>query len=308
MRMRSTVLALAVAALLGQVLLSAQGAAPARRGPRLPAGVTSHRDNKTVADQWLWHMGMLRGVYEIDGVATLELEKSKGTVRVAGQPCTLVNYRASVNYQVPGMRVQYTCTRADGQQYKASEVVSGQFAWDEDIPGAELVPGKGKATPKPDLLNERLIRLWSSPQGAPKAAAAAGANAKVTMEGGKTIVTYPIPGVTGAVARATLASGAADGICTSYCAERIEVRQGNVVTEFTYANYEDYNDPENRVDAFFPGRMTEKRGDATLLDLTVERTETGNVYVVMPVPDSVKGAAPRRGGPMTTEPQTINNR
>ena len=64
-------------------------------------------------------------------------------------------------------------------------MVSGQFAWDEDIPGAELVPGKGKATPKPDLLNERLIRLWSSPQGAPKAAAAAGANAKVTMEGGK---------------------------------------------------------------------------------------------------------------------------
>jgi len=48
--MRSTVLALAVAALLGQVLMSAQGAAPARRGPRLPAGVTSHRDNKTAAD------------------------------------------------------------------------------------------------------------------------------------------------------------------------------------------------------------------------------------------------------------------
>ena len=86
------------------------------------------------------------------------------------------------------------------------------------------------------------------------------------------------------------------------------MRQGTVVTEFIYANYEDYNDPENRVDAFFPGRMTEKRGGATLLDLTVERTETGNVYVVMPVPDSVKGAAARRGGPMTTEPQTINNR
>ncbi len=306
MRTKSTVLALA--ALLGQVLMSAQGAAPARRGPRLPAGVTSHRDNKTAADQWLWHMGMLRGVYEIDGVATLELEKSKGTVRVAGQPCTLVNYRASMNYQVAGMRVQYTCTRADGQQYKGIEVVSGQYAWDEDIPGAELVAGKGKATPKPDLLNERLIRLWSSPQGAPKAAAAAGANAKVTTEGGKTIVTYPIPGVTGAVARATLTSGAADGICTSYCAERIEVKQGTAVTEFTYANYEDYNDPENRVDAFFPGRMTEKRDGVTILDLTVERTETGNVYVVMPVPDSVKGAATRRGGPMTTEPQTINNR
>ena len=174
--MRRAVLLLTVAAAFGQVGLWAQGAAPARRGPRLPAGVTSHRDNKTAAEQWLWHMGMLRGVYEIDGVATLELEKSSGTVRVAGQPCTLTNYRASVSYQVPGMRVQYTCTRGDGQQYKGIEVVSGQFAWDEDIPGAELVPGKGKATSKPELLNERQIRLWSSPQGAPKAAAAAGSN------------------------------------------------------------------------------------------------------------------------------------
>ena len=281
--MRSAALALTVVALLGHVVLSGQGAAPARRGPRLPDGVTSHRDNKSAAEQWLWHMGMLRGVYEIDGVATLELEKSKGTIRVAGQPCMLTNYRASVSYQVPGMRVQYTCTRGDGQQYKAIEVVSGQFAWDEDIPGAELVPGKGKATPKLDLLNERLIRLWSSPQGAPKAAEAAGANARVTTEGGKTIVTYPIPGVADATARATLTSGAPDGICTSYCAERIEVRRGNAVTEFTYSDYEDYNDPENRIDAFFPGRITEKRDGVTMLDLTVERTETGNVYVVMPV-------------------------
>jgi hypothetical protein len=292
--MRPAVLVLTVAALLGQVVLSGQGAAPARRGPRLPAGVTSFRDNKTAAQQWLSHMGMLRGVYEIDGVATLELEKSTGTVRVAGQPCTLANYRASVNYQTSGMRVQYTCTRAGGQPFKAIEVVSGQFAWDEDIAGAELVPGKGKATPRPDAVNERLVRLWSSPQGAPKAAEAAGANAKVTMEGGKTIVTYPIPGVAGAIARATLTSGAPDGVCTSYCAERIEVRQGNTLTEFLYSGYEDYNDPENRIEAFFPGHIVEKRDGVTTADLTIERIETGNVYVVMPVPDSVRKASAGR--------------
>ncbi len=292
--MRSAVLVLTVAALLGQVVSSAQNAAPARRGPRLPAGVKSFRDNKTAAQQWLWHMGMLRGVYEIDGVATLELEKSTGTVRVAGQPCTLANYRASVNYQTSGMRVQYTCTRAAGQPYKAIEVVSGQFAWDEDIAGAELVPGKGKATPRPDAVNDRLILLWSSPQGAPKAAEAAGANAKVTMEGGKTIVTYPIPGVAGAIARATLTSGAPDGVCTSYCAERIEVRQGNALTEFLYSGYDDYNDPENRIEAFFPGHIVEKRDGVTTADLTIERTETGNVYVMMPVPDSVRKATTTR--------------
>jgi len=256
--------------------------------------VKSARDNKTVAEQWLWHMGMLRGVWEIDGVATLEIQKSRGMIRVAGQPCTLASYRASANYQIPGMRVQYTCTRADGQPYKAIEVVSGAFAWDEDIAGAELVPGKGTATPKPAALNERLIRLWSSPQGAPKAAEAAGTNAKVATEGGKTVLTYPIPGVAGAIARATLTSGAPDGLCTSYCAERIEVRQGNVLTEFVYSNYEDYNDPANKIDAFFPGHLVETRDGVTVLDLTIDQTETGNVYVIMPVPESVRRAAATR--------------
>ena len=53
--------------------------------------------------------------------------------------------------------------------------MSGDYAWDDDIPGAELVAGKGKSTPKQDTLVERRIRLWASPHGAPKAALAAAA-------------------------------------------------------------------------------------------------------------------------------------
>ena len=87
-----------------------------------------------------------------------------------GQPCTLTKYRTSINYQTPGERIQYTCTRANGQTYSNVEVVSGQYAWNEDIPGAEIVPGKGKATPMATAVQDRLIRLWASPQGAPKAA------------------------------------------------------------------------------------------------------------------------------------------
>src|SRR5260221_7839180 len=48
-------------------------------------------------------------------------------------------------------------------------------AWDEDIPGAEIVAGKGKATPRPEALEERRIRLWASPHGAAKAAIAGAA-------------------------------------------------------------------------------------------------------------------------------------
>ena len=230
-------------------------------------------------------MGMLRGPQEIEAVATLE-HTATGTMYVAGQPCTLTSYRVSTNYQVPGQRVQYACTRPDGQEYKAIEVVSGQHAWDEDIVGAELVQGRGKAIPRPDVLHERIIRLWAGPQGAPKAAAAGGDTTTVSHDTGNPVVTYPIPGAPGAIAIATLSA--------QNMAERVEVRQGTVVTEFTYADYADYNNPLNKIDAFYAGTLVEKRNGTTSRDLETSETETGNVYVVMPVPDSVRNAAATR--------------
>jgi hypothetical protein len=230
---------------------------------------------------WFWHMGMLRGPQEIEAVATLEL-KATGTIQVDGQPCKLTSYRVSASYQVPGQRIQYACARPNSQEYKAIEVASGQYAWDEDVVGAELVPGKGKATPKPAALHERLVRLWAGPQGAPKAAAAGGDKTTVSHDTGKPVVTFPIPGVPGAIAKATLNS--------QNIAERVEVRQGNVVTEYTYADYADYNNPLNKIEAFYAGKLVEKRNGVIVRDLTTTETETGNVYVVMPVPQSVRKA------------------
>jgi hypothetical protein len=110
---------------------------------------------------------MLRGVDEHELVVSLEYQ-GKGTIQVDGQPCALTKYRVSTNYQLPGQRVQYACTRPNGQTYSNIEVVSGPYAWNEDIPGAAIVAGKGKATPMAAAVQERLIRLWASPQGAPK--------------------------------------------------------------------------------------------------------------------------------------------
>jgi hypothetical protein len=240
------------------------------------------RDLKAVLFNWFWYMGMLRGPQEIEAVATLE-HKATGTIQVSGQPCKLTNYRVSTNYQVPGQRIQYTCIGANGQEYKVIEVVSGQYAWDEDIVGAGLVAGRGKATPNPAALAERLIRLWAGPQGAPKAAAAGADKTTVSQDAGRTVVTFPIPGVPGAVAKATLSS--------QNMAEQVEIRQGNVVTEFTYADYADYNNPLNKIDAFYAGKLIETRNGVVIRDLTTVETETGNVYVVMPVPASVRNAA-----------------
>src|SRR2546426_2384748 len=184
------------------------------------------KDLRAVLFNWFWHQGMLKGTDERDMVATLEYQAKGGTIQVDGQPCTLSKYRASTNYQTLSQRINYTCTRANKQTYSNIEVVIWQYAWNEDTPGAEIAGTKGKVAAMPAAVQERLIRIWASPQGAPKSALAGtmttwtlGANpALVIADGattvgntsvswdaaGKPVVTFPIPGVPGATAAATL--------------------------------------------------------------------------------------------------------
>jgi hypothetical protein len=269
------------------------------------------KDLRAVLFNWTSYMGMLRGVDEHELVVSLEYQ-GNGTVQVDGQPCTLTKYRSSTNYQTPGQRIQYTCTRANGQAYSNIEVVSGRYAWNEDRPGAELIEGEGKATPVPNAVQERLIRIWASPQGAPKAALLAarqtdelGPNPSVgiqdgvstsgqtslTWEGGKPVITFPIPGVAGAIATATLDA--------MYMAERVVVKQGSTTTDFTYGDYRDWNNPLNLIEAFYAGKLVERRNGAVVRDLTTTETETGSVYVVVPVPKSVQAAIKVAAAPVS---------
>jgi hypothetical protein len=253
-------------------------------------------------------MGMLRSGNESELVKTLEYEAEGGTIQVDGQPCTLTKFRISANYQIPGYRSQIACTRPNKQTYSNIETMSGDYAWDEDIPGAEIVPGKGKATPRPGALEERRIRLWASPHGAVKAAiagaaglppsesfgqnpavlldrqATAGAKATTTLswQGDKAIITYPIPGVPGAIATATLDGG--------FLPERVVVKNGTNTTEFVYTNFQDWNNPLFKIEALYPGTIVERRNGTVVRTLNAKVTEIGQVYVVVPVPDSVKKA------------------
>jgi len=261
------------------------------------------KDLKAVLFNWMWGMGMLKGTDERDMVASLEYQSKVGTIQVDGQPCALTKFRASTNYQTYSQRIQYTCTRPNGQTYSNIEVVSGFYAWNEDVVGSEIGKTKGKATPMAGVVQERLIRLWASPQGAAKAALAGttetwwlGANpgtlfadsvakvrdTSVSWDTGKPVVTFPIPGVPGATATATLDA--------KYMTERVVVTQGATTTEFIYSNYKDWNNPLNRIEVFYAGKMVERRNGAVVRDLTTDVTETGNVYVVAPVPASVQAA------------------
>jgi hypothetical protein len=158
----------------------------------------------------------------------------------------------------------------------------------------------------PDKVAERLIRLWASPQGAPKAALAGAGidtmkvfrNPGGLLEEGKTtigdtsvrwdgdtpVVTFPIPGVDGATAVARLDD--------RFMTESVRVTHGRDTYEFAYSGYDDFNNPLNKIEVYMPGRMIERRNGQVLRDVNTKVTETGSVYVIVPVPPSVAPTEP----------------
>jgi hypothetical protein len=272
-----------------------------RGGAPLYTPAAGAKDLKAVLFNWAWYTGMLRSSAEQDLMMTLEYT-GKGTMQVDGQPCNLTKYRMSITYQNSGERIQYTGTRPNGQSCSNIENLSGAYAWNDDIPGAELVPGKGKATPMAATVEERMIRLWAGPQGAFKAAMAGttdvpemapkpqlvpenvmmAGKTSVAWAGNKPTVTFPIPGVPNATAAATLDA--------KFMPEHIVVKNGANTYDFTYSDYRDWNNPLNPAEAFYAGKITEKKNGTVTRDITTTLTETGQMYVVVPVPASVKAA------------------
>jgi len=265
------------------------------------------KDLKSVLYNWAWHVGMLRGQAENELIGTLDWH-GEGAIQVDGQACTTTKLRVQANYQIPGYRTQIECQRANGRTYSNVETLNGTFAWDEDRPGAEIVAGEGKATPRPNLRDERMIRLWANPHGALKSAlaaaagvtppeafvinpatlldrqAAAGIKGNTTLEwqGDKAVLTFPIPYVTGATATATLGE--------TFLMERIAVKHGSDTYEWTYGEYQDLNNPLHKIEALWPVTIVERRNGTVVRDFRTTVTEIGQVYVQMPVPASVRNA------------------
>jgi hypothetical protein len=148
------------------------------------------------------------------------------------------------------------------------------FAWNE------TEPGKG-GTAAAATYNDRALMLWTLPAGAIKAANDAGAAAKVGTENGKTTVSYPI---------ASLKADVKLTLNKDNRIEQVESRMNGVTTVTTYEEYGDWNGADYLSDVMFPKHIVQKRGSMTITDLTVTKTNTYNPYVIMPVPDNVKGS------------------
>ena len=308
---------LAVAAALGVCVSLSAIAQFGGPPPQLYTPAEGARDLKSVLVNWPWHMGMLRGIEEHELMVSLEY-RAEGKLDIGGQVCEITpfkegeregelgtsGYRISVSYQEPGTRTQIECTLPNGETYTNIENVSGVYAWDDDIPGAGLVEGKGTAMPMPAAVAERLIRLWASPQGAPKAALAGAGiplrkvwrnpggliteedtstigQTSVRWDGDTPVVTFPIPGVAGATAVARLDD--------RFMAESVVVTHGRDTYEFAYGNYDDFNNPLNKIEVYMAGTIRESKNGEVMRELTTKQTETGSIYVVVPVPESVSG-------------------
>ena len=269
----------------------------------LAAPCARAQDAQAVIKTAQYALGMIRGPQRIDAINTLEYWGT-GFTYAFGQsyrpdspwPAFQVTYHASLSYAVPAMRVDVMRSNPDGliqgggglplaAPQRQIQVMSGKFAWNESVPGAGFVPGS-TATPTPDAFSDRMLQLWTLPFGVLKMAVQAGSAAKLTTEGGASVITFPL-------------SGALQGITMKAAlnaknqVERVETRTedpvlGDMVTETTYSDYKELS--EITTDVLFPTHIVQKQGGFPVLDLTITKTDNNNPYVVFPVPDSVEKA------------------
>jgi glyoxylase-like metal-dependent hydrolase (beta-lactamase superfamily II) len=282
--MRKNVIAIAVLAALSVVTMRAQ-------------------DARTTIDAMANALGMLRGLNADDAVLTAWYEGT-GMSYAPGQSwrpdmpwpaAKVTRYRASIGYypDQAGMRVEIERTNPDGlvqgggglpflAPRQQIQVVAGRFGWNETQPGMNATPALGAA-------RDRALALWMLPHSVVKAAYLAGADARVTMDGGATVLTVPVPGMTGTTMTATLDA--------ENLIERVEAMVddpvlGDTVVEVTYAGYGELGGALLLpTDILFPARIMRSQGGHPILDLTIQDVNAYNPYIIFPVPETVEQAA-----------------
>ena len=80
-------------------------------------------------------------------------------------------------------------------------------------------------------------------------------------------------------------------VCSTWKVSYTPMRKsGTNTTEFVYGDFQDFNNPLFKIEALYAGTIVERRNGTVVRDLKSKVTEIGQIYVVMPVPDSVRKA------------------
>ena len=221
---------------------------------------------------------------EVDVVNRMEFWGS-GTASAPGTSgqASKTEYHAALGYNPPAMRVEMGPAQGSAgvAQQRMIRTVRDNYAWNESEPGAGLEPGRGTATPDMAAVKGRLLQLWMLPYGVVKAAFAAGDKAKLSVDNGATVLTFPLSGeLAGVTVKATLD---AKNFIT-----KVETQSDNpaLVRQAEYSDYSDHG--EILTDIKSPGHIVQKQGGATVLDIQIKMWDANNPYVVFPVPANVK--------------------
>ena len=188
------------------------------------------------------------------------------------------SYTAAINYDTGAMRVELlremgaVMPRGGGAPFfgeqRQIQAVAGNYAWNPPAAAG------GMAAPQPGAQVERMLALWSTPQGFVKGAMANNATTKGNQVsftvGGK----YKLVGTINA-------QGHVEKVQTWIDHPIV----GDMLVETTYTGYKDFGG------VTFPSRIVQTQDGFPTLDIAVSSV-TANPAFDAPVPDNVRNAPP----------------
>ncbi len=239
------------------------------------------------------------------GTAALQSVQYSGTgsVNPTGQACTsgglwprftVTKYVMSVNYAAPAMRQELV--RID-DEIPARGGGAGGFRAATGQGGIRPVPGDIIQNQTTDGGTEvGALRVWLTPHGFLKGAAANAATATTSTVGGKTVVSFT-------VGKHTVTGTLSDQNLVERVETRIDVRYtGDTLFEGIYSEYRDFGGVQ------YPMRIVMRQGGHPVLDLTLDDVQPNSPAALEVRVNPQPGGGPpagRGGGAAPVEPERI---
>ena len=220
-------------------------------------------------------LGSLRGVQRrMDSINTLQFS-GNGTSTLPGDNGEWTDYEITdatvgINYAIPALRMDVTRVGPDGNEQRLIQVVRGNRAWDERLPGVDAIDVAD------ETVQHRAQQIWLTPHGVITAAVRNPDNVTVEIESGQTILTVEIDGMP---VTARLDENARPAVVEMMIDHPV---LGETLLKAEYTGYIDWP----ILDVYFPSQIVHRLGGEITLDMTVSDFYQ-NPYVVFPTPEQL---------------------
>jgi glyoxylase-like metal-dependent hydrolase (beta-lactamase superfamily II) len=240
--------------------------------------------------------GTLEASADALGVATVKSLEYSGTGRwfqfgqapsptLPWPPFDVTSFTAAVNYDTPSARVEMVRkqtvepgrVRPAPVEQRPVQLVSGTYAWNMAAP-AGAQPGAAPAPQaQPGAVEERVMEIWSTPQGFLKAAAANNATSQPANGGSDVSFTAGKNKYVGTINAQNQVTRVQTWISNPVL--------GDTLVDTTYSDYRDFGG------VMFPGHIARAQGGYPVLEITVSGVKA-NPSVDIAVPDEVRNFTP----------------